>query len=89
MVDGVRGLKGRVVRHVVVEYKNILEHVTILHLHVVACHAEAIVLVKNHAMHFVVVVRICTYVYIEVHYSMWYSSIVYYTLHTYIHSYLK
>ena len=64
MVDGVHGLKERVVRHVVVEYENILDPVTIPHLHVKACPVEAIVLMKKHAMNFVVVVRILMYTYI-------------------------
>ena len=64
MVDGVHGLKGHVVRHVVVELKNILDPVTIPHLHVEAYPVKVLVPMKKNAINFVVVVRLLHHTYV-------------------------
>ena len=58
MVDGVHGLKGHAARLVGVEQNNLIDHVTILHLHVEAYPVQAIVHMKKNAINFVVVVRL-------------------------------
>ena len=57
MVDGVHGFMDHVVRVVVVEHDNLLEHVTILHLPVEGMNAQGQIVVKFHATPIAVVVR--------------------------------
>ena len=58
MVDGVHGLKEIVVRVVVEEQRDLIEHVTIPHHHVEDYLVEELVSMKNYAMNFAVVVRL-------------------------------
>ena len=63
MVDGVRGLEGHVVRHVVAELESTLDHVTILYHHVGVYPAMEIVPLKKLAVKIAVLV---SYVFIHV-----------------------
>ena len=58
MVGGAHGVRDHVVRLAVMESNMLLGLVTIPHHHVEAHPVQAIVLVKRHAMKFVVMVRI-------------------------------
>ena len=57
MVDGVNGVLDHAVKHVVVEYRSILECVTIPSFHVEGEHVKVLALILLSAMIFAVQVR--------------------------------